>query len=84
MGNEGDILNQEWPKYNPEMIKEEEVELVVQVNGKLRDKIKVPADISEEEAKEKALASEKIKKHIDGKEIRKVIFVAGRLVNVVV
>ena len=78
------IFNQEWPKYNPEMIKEEEIELVVQVNGKLRDKIKVPANISEEEAKEKSLASEKIQKYTDGKEIRKVIFVKGKLVNVVV
>ncbi|HFC76854.1 MAG TPA: NUDIX domain-containing protein [Candidatus Moranbacteria bacterium] len=84
MGNKGDILNQEWPKYNSEMIQEEEIELVVQVNGKVRDKIKVVADISEDEAKEKALASEKIQKYTNGKEIKKVIFVKGRLVNVVV
>ncbi len=78
------IFNQEWPKYNPEMIKEEEIELVVQVNGKLRDKIKVSADISEEEAREKSLASEKIQKYTKGKEIRKVIFVKGKLINIVV
>ncbi len=84
LGHKDSIFDQEWPKYNPEMIKEEEVELVVQVNGKLRDKIKVPADISEDEAKEKALASEKIKKYTDGKEVRKVVFVKGRLINIVV
>ncbi len=84
LGHKDSIFDQEWPKYNPEMIKEEEIELVVQVNGKLRDKIKVPADISEDEAKEKALASEKIKKYTDGKEVRKVVFVKGRLINIVV
>ncbi len=84
LGHKDSIFNQEWPKYNLEMIKEEEIELVVQINGKLRDKIKVPADISEEEAREKSLASEKIQKYTDGKEIRKVIFVKGRLINIVV
>jgi len=56
----------------------------VQVNGKLRDRIEAPADISEEAAKELALASEKVKAHMGGKEIRKAIYVPGRLVNLVV
>ena len=56
----------------------------VQVNGKLRDRIEAPADISEEAAKELALASEKVKAYMDGKEIRKAIYVPGRLVNLVV
>ena len=78
------VHSQNWPKFNPELIKEKEITMVIQVNGKLRDQIKVPTDISEEQAKKIALESEKIKKWIEGKEIRKVIFVKGKLVNVVV
>ena len=84
LGNKESIHLQSFPKYNPELIKEKEITLVIQINGKLRDQIKVPADISEEEAKKLALESERIKKWINGKEIRKIIFVKGRLVNVVV
>ncbi len=75
---------QKWPKFNPELIKEKEIQLVIQINGKLRDQMKVPTDISEEEAKKAALKSEKVQKWIKGKEIRKVIFVKGKLVNVVI
>ncbi len=82
--NEKSIFLAEWPEFNPEMIKDDVIELIVQVNGKLRDKIKVEAEISEEDVKIKALESEKVKNHIEGKEIRKVIFVKGRLLNIVV
>jgi leucyl-tRNA synthetase len=58
--------------------------LVVQVNGKVRDRIKVPADIDEEQAKVTALASEVVKRHLGGKQPRKVIVVPGKLVNFVV
>ncbi len=78
------IFLEEWPKYNPDMIKDEMFEMVVQVNGKVRDKVQVSADISEEEANEKALASEKVQKYVDGKEIKKVIFIKGRLLNLVI
>jgi leucyl-tRNA synthetase len=84
VGGEDSIFNQSWPEYNPEMVQDNLIEMPIQVNGKVRDKIKVSVDISEDEAKEKALASEKIKKHIEGKEIKKVIFVKGRLISVVV
>lgn len=73
-----------WPAYEPKLIKEKEIELVVQVNGKIRDKIKVPADISETDAKQIALGSEKIQKWLEGKEPRKVIFVKGKLVSIVI
>ena len=59
------------------------ITLVVQVNGKLRARIEVPADIGEEAAKEVALTDESVQQHVGGKEIRKVIYVPGRLVNVV-
>ena len=73
-----------WPQFNPELIQESKITLVIQINGKLRDQITVPADISEDDAKKLAIESEKIKKWIEGKEIRKVIFVKGRLINIVV
>ncbi len=84
LGNKESIHLQKWPEYNPELAKEKEIILVVQINGKLRDQIKVMADISETDAKKLALESEKVKKWIEGKEIKKVIFVKGRLVNIVV
>jgi leucyl-tRNA synthetase len=57
---------------------------VVQVNGKLRDRIEAPADISEEAARELALASPAVQKWIEGKPVRKVIFAGGKLINIVV
>jgi len=78
------ILQYPWPKWNPKLTKEEMITLVIQVNGKVRDKIEVEADITEEKAKELAISREKIKKWIEGKEIKKLIFVPGKLINVVV
>jgi len=84
LGNKDSIFKQKWPKYDKDLVKDEMIELVIQVNGKLRDKLKVSADISEAKAKKLALDSEKIKKWIDGKKVIKVIFVKGKLVNIVV
>ena len=84
IGNAYSIHNQSWPEFDPELAREDEITLVVQVNGKVRDRITVPADISESEAKETALQSEAIQRHLSGKEPRKVIVVPGRLVNIVV
>jgi leucyl-tRNA synthetase len=84
MGEGGSVHEQAWPGYDESLIAEEEITLVVQVNGKLRDRVTVPADISEEAAKEQALASERVRPHVEGKQIRKSIYVPGRLVNLVV
>ena len=84
LSNTDSIFNQSWPKYNPKMIEDKSVEMVIQINGKVRDKMQVPADISEEKAKEKALQSEKIKQYTENKEIKKIIFVKGRLINLVI
>ena len=73
-----------WPEWDESLIVTEEITLVVQVNGKLRDRIEAPADVSEEMAKELALSSEKVRPHIEGREIRKSVYVPGRLVNFVV
>src|SRR5215469_12716467 len=84
LGEKGILLRARWPKYDPELAKEEEIEIPVQVNGKLRARITVPADASQELMRERALADEKIKTTIAGREIVKVIIVSGKLVNVVV
>jgi|WetSurMetagenome_2_1015567.scaffolds.fasta_scaffold01610_9 leucyl-tRNA synthetase len=73
-----------WPKYDPELIKDETVNLVVQVNGKLRATISVPAEIVQDEAMTLARGNENVKKYLEGKKIIKVIFVSGKLLNVVV
>src|SRR3989339_356680 len=73
LGHEKSLACESWPQFNPELIKESEVTLAVQVNGKLRDTITVAADISEEEAKRTALSSEAVKKWLEGKEPKKVI-----------
>jgi len=78
------IHSQPWPKYDEKLVKEETIILIIQINGKARDKIEVEADISEEKAKELVLSREKIKKWIEGKEIKKLIFVPGKLINIVV
>jgi len=78
------IYNQPWPKYNPELVKEEIITLVIQVNGKVRDKIEVEANISEEKAKELAISREKIKKWLKDKKIKKVVFIPGKLINIVI
>jgi leucyl-tRNA synthetase len=83
-GNNYSIHTQDWPEWNEELAKEDEITLVVQVNGKLRDRISVAASITEADAIEKARASEKVKNHIERKTIIKEIFVPGKLVNIVV
>ncbi|UCE85308.1 MAG: leucine--tRNA ligase [Deltaproteobacteria bacterium] len=75
---------QAWPEVDAAAAAEDEITLVVQVNGKLRDRIRVPAGIDREAARERALASEAVGRFVSGKAVRKVIFVPGRLVNIVV
>jgi len=84
LGHAPGIMNANWPVVNEEALKRDELELVVQVNGKVRDKIKVPSSASKEEIESAALAAEKIQQWLEGKTIRKVIVVPGRLVNIAV
>lgn len=83
LGRKESIFLQKWPEYDPEIIKDEKITLVIQVNGKVRDSIEADAGISEAEAKELAMQSEKIKTRTAGKEIKKIIFVKGKLINIV-
>jgi leucyl-tRNA synthetase len=80
----GDIWEQPWPTATDELLSSDLVTLVVQVNGKLRDRIEASADASEEELLELARASEKVHSHVDGREVVKEIVVPGKLVNLVV
>ena len=83
-GNAFSVHQQKWPEYDDQLAADENITLVVQVNGKLRDKIQAPITITEDEAKKTAMASKKIKIQISGNEILKVIYVPGRLVNIVI
>ncbi|MDO8688080.1 MAG: leucine--tRNA ligase [Dehalococcoidales bacterium] len=83
-GHKYSLHNQSWPNWDEALAKEEETTLVIQVNGKLRDRITVQVSITEAEAKEQAMASEKVKPHLEGKKIINTIYVSGRLVNFVV
>jgi leucyl-tRNA synthetase len=84
LGRKESLLRAPWPKYDSELAKEEELQIPVQVNGKLRGLITVPADASEAMILETALADEKVKAHIAGKTTVKKIVVPGKLVNIVV
>ena len=70
-------------KRDPALTAEETITLVVQVNGRLRDRLEAPASVSEGEVKEMALASSRVQAHTEGKTVRKLIYVPGRLVNIV-
>jgi leucyl-tRNA synthetase len=84
LGETSSVLRQPWPKYDPALAKEDEVEMAVQVNGKIRARITVPADADEAQIRELALADPKVQAAIADKEIVKVLVVKGRLVNIVV
>lgn len=78
------IHNQKWPEWDDALAREEEITLIVQVNGKLRDRLTLPASVTEEQAKQAAGASDKVKTYTDGKTIAKIIYVPGKLINLVV
>ena len=79
----GSIHQQAWPEYDESMIVEDMVTLVIQVNGKVRDRLEMPAGTSKEEAEQSALAAPKVQSYLEGKQIQKVIVVPDRLVNIV-
>ncbi len=83
-GRDYSIHNQSWPHWDEELAEDEEITLVVQVNGKLRDRIIVPASITEAEARQLAVERQRVKAYLGDREITNVIYVPGRLVNLVV
>ncbi|MBU1908170.1 class I tRNA ligase family protein [Patescibacteria group bacterium] len=84
LGHETSIHVAEWPSYDSKKLVADTFELVVQVNGKVRDRLTVSSDISEKEATAAALASPKIRAALDGKKPKKVIYVKGRLVSIAI
>jgi leucyl-tRNA synthetase len=83
LGNSESVMAQPWPRYEPALLVEEEITIAVQVNGKVRSEITVPADLPEEAIKSQALGDLRVEKWIEEKKPRKVIYVKGRLVNIV-
>jgi len=84
LGNDGSVHEQPWLEFDEDLARPEEVTLIIQVNGKVRDKVTVPAGISSEEMEARALEAENARRFLEGKEVRKVIVVPGKLVNIVV
>ncbi|HVO81032.1 MAG TPA: leucine--tRNA ligase [Terriglobales bacterium] len=84
LGEKENLLRAAWPKYDPALAKEEEIEIPVQVNGKLRGRIVVPADADDGFVRDRAADDEKVKAAINGKQVVKVIIVPGKLVSIVV
>jgi leucyl-tRNA synthetase len=84
MGRSGPVFKQSWPVYDPELAKEEEAEIVIQVNGKLRAHLTAPFGTSQDVLRQRALDEPKIQQLVDGKQVVKVIVVPDKLVNIVV
>lgn len=83
LGHEGTITYEEWPVFDESKLVEEEVEIVIQVNGKVREKMNVPTDASKEDLERIAIESDKVQEAIQDKTVRKVIAVPGKLINIV-
>ncbi len=84
IGKEGSVFDINWPKYDEKALVQDEVQIIVQVNGKLRDKISMDANISKEDMEKIALDSEKVQSAIEGKNIVKVVAIPKKLVNIVI
>jgi leucyl-tRNA synthetase len=84
LGHDGDVMVAPWPQVDDSALARDSIEMVVQVNGKVRAKMTVPADIDREAAEESALAQPNAQRFLEGKTVRKVIVVPGKLVNIVV
>jgi leucyl-tRNA synthetase len=84
IGHKDSILKEKWPQYDPGMIEEERVRIMIQVNGKVRGEIETEANIQEDKVKELAISDEKVKNWIIGKDIKKVIFIPNKLINIVI
>ena len=83
LGEEGLVAEASWPTWDEAAAREEEITIVVQVNGRVRDNLRLPAGVSEEEVRQAALSSERVQRHLQGRTLRKVIYVPGKLINLV-
>jgi len=83
LGFSGGLAHQQWPRYREDLTREEHIEIIVQINGRVRSKMLVEDSLSEDELRERALNDPRIKPLIEGKTIAKVIVVPKKLVNIV-
>ncbi|HBW13879.1 MAG TPA: leucine--tRNA ligase [Proteiniclasticum sp.] len=83
-GNEGSVFDESWPVFDEKALVKDEVEIAIQINGKIKERIMIPSDANDEEIKALSLATAAIQKETDGKTVVKVIVIKGRLVNIVV
>lgn len=83
LGHRQSLAYEPWPKYNAALLAETTMVIVLQVNGKVRDRIEVPANASQEALQKFALANDKVKEHLAGLATKKVVVVPGKLVNIV-
>jgi leucyl-tRNA synthetase len=83
-GNKGSVINEPWPTYNPEFIKSEEMTIIVQINGKVRSRVTVSADISDDDLRNTVLSDIKVQEWTDNKEIKKFVIVPKKLVSIVI
>lgn len=84
MGHEESVHLQPWPDFDPDVVRTEEIEIAVQINGRVRDRLVIDADASQEEMKAAALELERVRAAVEGREIVRIVAVPGRLVNIVV
>lgn len=84
LGKKRSIFREKWPKYDPEIIKKEKIIFLIQINGKLRDKLEVKRDLGQKEIEKLTLEREKVKKYLGNKKIKKIIFVPDKLINIVI
>jgi len=84
LGHEPSVVQAGWPRVDPEALVRDEIEMVLQINGKVRDRMTVPADLDVKAVEALAMESDAIRRHTEGKTIRKVIVVPGRLINIAV
>ena len=84
VGFDGSVHAQNWPSYEESALEVDEVEIAVQVNGKVRDKLTIPVSIDNKVLEDQALSLDRVKEFTDGKSIVKVIIIPGKLVNIVV
>jgi len=84
IGGQYSVHTQAWPQWDEELAADEVITLVVQVNGRVRARLMVPAETTEEQARAAALGNPNVQRHIEGRQVLKMIYVPGRLVNVVV
>ncbi|MFW5966871.1 MAG: class I tRNA ligase family protein, partial [Persicimonas sp.] len=83
LGNEPSVIEADWPEFDEELTKEDTVEIAVQVMGDVRGTVEVPADADEETAVAAAREVENVERHLEGKEVERVIYVPGRILNFV-